>query len=47
MNIMKLQEHKGRYHLSLPVKLVEAFGWKKGQELKTEFGKDRSLIIKE
>jgi hypothetical protein len=44
---MKLQEYNGRYHLSLPVKLVEAFGWKKGRELNTEIGKDRSLIIKE
>lgn len=44
---MRLQEHQGRFHLTLPAKIVVAFGWKKGQKLKLELGKDRSLIIKE
>lgn len=45
---MKLQQSKlGQFFLSLPLAIVKAKGWVKGQELEISFGPRGELIIKE
>ncbi len=45
--LMKLQEHKGYFHLQIPKTLVGSIGWAKGQELNFELtGKKEELLIK-
>jgi bifunctional DNA-binding transcriptional regulator/antitoxin component of YhaV-PrlF toxin-antitoxin module len=45
---MKLQKSKNnQYYITLPKLMVEAKGWKKGQELKIEFNHKGEFILKE
>lgn len=44
---MKLQEHKGRYHLTIPTRLVNTFRWRKGSELDIVIDNKGNKIIEE
>jgi bifunctional DNA-binding transcriptional regulator/antitoxin component of YhaV-PrlF toxin-antitoxin module len=44
----KLQRMKTLYFISIPKKIVEAFGWQKGDVIKVHIkGKDRLELVKE
>lgn len=43
----KTKEGKTHYFLTIPMALVNAKGWKKGTELKTELDNKGNIIIKE
>lgn len=44
---MKIQLNVDQYFLTLPKKIVEGFGWKKGDEVKIDIlGKDKIKIEK-
>ena len=45
--MVKLQETKGRYFLSVPKEYVKLKKWKKGQELVFGFDHDGNIVIKE
>jgi len=42
-----LQEHEGKFHVSVPKSLVIAKKWEKGQELVFEFNQKGDLVLKE
>jgi len=45
---MKLQQSKrNQFYLTLPLRIVEAKGWKKGTEFKIKFNEKGNLEIEE
>lgn len=47
MNMVKLQEFKGQYFITIPKEYVLDKGWKKGQNLIIGFDTNGNIIIKE
>jgi len=45
---MKLQEDKsGRFNITVPISIVRAKGWDKGDELNWEINDDGGIVLKE
>lgn len=45
--MVRIQESKGQFFITLPKRLAEAKNWSKGMELKLEFNEKGELIIRE
>lgn len=45
--MVKLQESKNRYSITIQKKFVKAKGWEKGQELLVNLNNDGNIEIKE
>jgi hypothetical protein len=43
----KLQEHKGRWFITLPKEYIKEKGWIKGQELLISFDAQGRIVVKE
>ena len=44
---MKLQEDSsGRYNITVPVSIVRAKGWEKGEDLEWEINDDGNIVLK-
>lgn len=45
--MVKLQESKNRFSITIPKEYVKAKGWEKGQELVLGFDHNGDIVIKE
>ena len=46
INMVKLQESKGTYFVSILIDIVKDKGWKKGEELIWKYNSDGDVILK-
>jgi len=47
INMVKLQENKNRWFVTIPKEYVKLKKWKKGQELALGFDHNGNIVIKE
>lgn len=46
MKLMKLQEVKGQFSITLPSAIVRAKGWQRSDDIKIEINKEGDLVLK-